>query len=121
MAVVGVGKEAARSRNRWYIAWSAHHHRSALALQTAPSVANDQCRDQQQRSRLRLMTPFLLTPRVQCGVACQSRGMVSAELGEAPFALLQQCQEFRGLTWRNDKRYNDSRGLSTRRAEKLRG
>jgi hypothetical protein len=59
LLIWGVGKEAARSRNRWYIAWSAHRHRSALALQTAPSVANDQCRDQQQQSRLRLMTPFL--------------------------------------------------------------
>jgi hypothetical protein len=31
-----VGKEAARSRNWWYIAWSAHRRRSASVLQTEP-------------------------------------------------------------------------------------
>jgi hypothetical protein len=31
---------------RWYIAWSAHHRRSASVLQTQPSAAHDQCCDQ---------------------------------------------------------------------------
>jgi hypothetical protein len=85
-ATWGVGKEAARSRNRWYIAWSAHRHRSALALQTAPSAANDQCRGQQQQSRLRLMTPFLPTPRsgrtswpVSRRILCSSRSRTRAD------------------------------------------
>jgi hypothetical protein len=38
----GVVKEAARSRNRWYIAWSVHRRRSASVLQTEPSTAKDQ-------------------------------------------------------------------------------
>jgi hypothetical protein len=54
--------EAVRSRNRWYIAWSAPRRRSALVLQTATSAENDQCRDQQQQPRLRLLTPLLPTP-----------------------------------------------------------
>jgi hypothetical protein len=60
----GVVKEAARSRKPQYIAWSAHRSRIALVLQTAPNAENDQCRDQQQQPRLRLMTPFLPTPQV---------------------------------------------------------
>jgi hypothetical protein len=34
-------------------------------LTVPPSAANDQRRDQQQQSRLRLMTPFLPTPQVE--------------------------------------------------------
>jgi hypothetical protein len=56
----GAGKEAARSRNGWYIAWSAHRSRSALVLQTVHSMENDQYHDQQQL-RLRLMTPSFST------------------------------------------------------------
>jgi hypothetical protein len=41
--------------------WSAPPNRSALVIQTATSVENDQCCDQQQQPRLRLMTPFLPT------------------------------------------------------------
>jgi hypothetical protein len=59
----GVVKEAARSRNSRYIAWSAHRSRSALDFKTAPNAENDQYRDQQQQRRWRLMTPFLPTPR----------------------------------------------------------
>jgi hypothetical protein len=57
----GAGKEAVRSRNPWYIAWSAHRSRSALVLPTAPNAENDQCGEQQQQPCLRLMTPFLPT------------------------------------------------------------
>ena len=61
----GVVKEAARSRNPRYIAWSAHRSRSALDFKTAPNAENDQYRDQQQQPRWRLMTPFLPTPMTQ--------------------------------------------------------
>jgi len=57
----GVVNEAARSRNPRYIAWSAHRSRSALVLLTAPNAENDQCRDQQQRPRLRLLAASLTT------------------------------------------------------------
>jgi hypothetical protein len=77
----GVVKEAARSRNPWYIAWSAHCSRSASALQAAPKAENDQWRDQRQQPRLRLMTPFLPTPRPGCAVQSAGDGDVEGAVG----------------------------------------
>jgi hypothetical protein len=47
-------------------------HHAGKRHQTAPNAENNQCRDQQQQPRLRLMTPFLPTPQMPAPVVADA-------------------------------------------------
>ncbi|MBV8892274.1 MAG: hypothetical protein JO266_09950 [Acidobacteria bacterium] len=59
-------------------------------LQTAPNPENDQCRDQQQQPRLRLMTPLLPTPlltKLIRGIGAAGRPSDPGTSGVSPMVL----------------------------------